>query len=166
MLTKTPQIVRVSQIAFLVSCAILGLKLVAFGVTGSQVVFSDALEGMVHIVASGLTYFLIRYSTKPPDSKHPYGHGKGEFFSASFEGGLISSAGLATILLAVETLIFGPQLRELDLGILLVAGAGALNLLLARYLFSAGKKHRSAALTASAHHLLSDFVTSAGVSLA
>lgn len=160
---QKPQIVvSAGRVALLCSFLILLLKLSAYLVTGSQVVFSDTIEGVVHLAASALTYFFIKLSAKPPDHEHPYGHGKSEFFSASFEGGLIAVAGTATIVLAVSALLQGAELREIDLGLILVVIAGAFNLLLALYLLKRGTQLHSNALKATALHLFSDFFTSVG----
>jgi len=158
-------ITRTSLIAFFASAIILAVKAAAYWQTGSKVILSDAMEGMVHLLASGFTVFLIRLSVKPPDKEHPYGHGKSEFLSATFEGGLITLAGIGTIFISIESLISGPTIRAIDFGLILVVICGIANIALALFLLSIGKKYRSEAITASGHHLVSDFVTSVGALL-
>lgn len=139
------------------------VKFWAFNLTQSQAIFSDAAESIVNIVAAVLALFVIYYSTKPADTDHPYGHGKAEYFSSAFEGGLISFAGVLIIIEAVRALMWGRNLRELGFGLVIVGVAGLVNLLLGLVLLQVGKRSRSIALRASGLHVISDFWTSAGV---
>ncbi|MCB0366503.1 MAG: cation transporter [Bdellovibrionales bacterium] len=131
--------------------------------SGSQAVFSDAMESIVNVVAAGLALFVIYYATKPADDDHPYGHGKAEYFSAAFEGGLITFAGLVIVIEAITALVQERQLYNAYLGIMVVAGAGVGNLILGLALLRVGKTRKSIALVASGKHLLSDFWTSVAV---
>ena len=144
---------------------IFAAKLVAWQWTGSTAVLSDALESIVNVVAAGFALFSVRFAAQPADREHPYGHGKIELMSAAFEGGLVAFAAVAIFATGVEALIVGPELRRLDLGLLVTAAAGAANLLLGAWLVKRGRALRSAALEADGHHVLSDVWTTAGVLL-
>lgn len=150
-------------ISFGASLAILALKCWAFAQTGSTAVLSDALESIINVLASGVALVVMRAVSEPADLEHPYGHGKLEYFSSAFEGGLIAFAGLA---IAVQALLalWGRQVpHNLDMGLWISAGTAALNLILGLYLLSVGKKQKSEALTASGHHVLSDVWSTVGV---
>lgn len=150
-------------ISLLVSVILFGFKLTAYRLTGSQGVLSDALESIVNIVSAATALMVLRIAAKPADKDHPYGHGKIEFFSAAFEGGMISFAGGLIVFEAIQALIDGIELQRLSVGLIIIAGAGAVNALTGVYLRHVGRKHHSPALVASGKHLLSDFWTTAGV---
>ncbi|MFN7010521.1 MAG: cation diffusion facilitator family transporter [Allorhizobium sp.] len=145
------------------SLGVMGLKLVAWWVTGSVALLSDGLESTVNVVAALIAFFVIRYAQKPADDDHPYGHHKAEYLSAVLEGVLIVVAALLIIREAVGALV-DPQLLDAPvLGLAINAVAGIINLVWARTLIRIGKTHRSPALSADGQHILSDVVTSAGV---
>ena len=146
-----------------VSIVLMVVKFWAHNMTESQAIFSDAVESIVNVLAAMVALWVIWYSAKPADEDHPYGHGKIEFFSAAFEGGLITFASLAICVEATKALIRGETLTHLNEGLVLVAAAGIGNLLLGLYLSKRGKALSSVALKASAAHVISDFWTSAGV---
>ena len=140
-------------------------KFWAFNITGSQSVYSDAMESIVNIISAAFAIFVIYYASKPIDEDHPYGHGKVEYFSSTFEGGLIAFASILIIIDASRALILGHELRELDVGLAIVVLAGLANLLLGLFLIGQGKKNNSLALVASGRHVISDFYTSAGITI-
>ncbi len=145
------------------SFGVMGLKLVAWYVTGSVALLSDGLESTVNVVAAFIAYFVIRYAKRPPDEDHQFGHYKAEYISAVLEGVLIVVAALLIIQEAVGALR-DPQLLEAPvLGLAINAAAGVINAVWATILIRVGKTHRSVALTADGHHIMSDVVTSAGV---
>ncbi|GBD27703.1 Ferrous-iron efflux pump FieF [bacterium HR30] len=150
-------------VSLVVGGVLLVLKFVAYKLTGSAAVFSDALESIVNVVAAAFALGGLVFAGRPADRSHPYGHGKIEFFSAAFEGGLIAFA--AVMVLYEAALVFwqGHLPQQLDLGIAITAGAGAVNLLLGIYLLRTGKRYQSLALVADARHVISDFWTSAAV---
>ncbi|MCC7441257.1 MAG: cation transporter [Bdellovibrionales bacterium] len=152
-----------SWISLGVSLALFGAKYLAYRLTGSQAVLSDAMESVVNVVAAGFALGIVHYAAQPADEDHPYGHGKAELFSATFEGGLILLAGILICVGAVQALVEGAALRKLDLGLAIVAGAGIANGALGLYLKGIGRKHHSAALEASGAHVLSDMWTTVGV---
>jgi cation diffusion facilitator family transporter len=106
---------------------------------------------------------VLRIAGRPADRNHPYGHGKMEYMSAVFEGGLIAFAALLILYEAVEGFVHGPQLRRLDLGLGIVAGAGMINAALGAFLVRVGRRTESVTLVADGQHVLSDFWTSMGV---
>jgi len=144
---------------FVIFCA----KMAAWFLTGSSAVLSDALESTVNVVAATFAVFALRFASRPADRDHPYGHGKIEFLSAAFEGGLISFAAVMIVYAAAEQLIRGPELRRLDLGLVVTAAAGGANLLLGSFVLREGRKLGSPTLVADGKHILSDVWTTGGV---
>lgn len=137
-------------------------KWIAFGLTGSSVIFSDAAESVVHIVAVWFAWYALRVGTRPPDEDHPYGHDKVSFLSAGIEGGLICIAAIVIIVSAVQKLIEGVELQKLEIGMAITAGAAAVNLALGLYLLRTGRRNRSLVVEANGRHVMTDVWTSAG----
>ncbi|WII72208.1 cation diffusion facilitator family transporter [Bdellovibrio sp. 22V] len=156
---------RAAWISAIASLLIFLLKMAAYRVTGSTAVLSDALESIVNVIASGVALYVVRFAAQPADHEHPYGHGKAEYFSSTFEGGMIFFAAVMIIYESVKALIYREPTQELEMGLLIVGGAAILNLALGLYLQRVGKTHQSDALKASGAHVLSDVVTTAGVML-
>lgn len=154
---------RAILISLTAGIVIFGLKAWAFQLTGSKALESDALESAINILAAAFGLGAILFAGRPADKNHPYGHGKMEFFSAAFEGGLISLAGLWILYEAAAALLAGTAPRRLDTGLLVSAGAGLLNGGLGLYLVREGKRTSSKTLEADGHHVLSDFWTTAGI---
>lgn len=152
-----------SMVALIAGVVILLVKAWAYQVTGSAAVLSDALESIVNVVTAAVALALVRFSLAPADREHPYGHGKAEFVSAAFEGGLIFFAALAIILESARAFWAGPELRALDLGFGLMMVAALANLVLGLYLRRTAKSGNSQALAASSAHVLSDVKTTVGV---
>ena len=157
---------RAGYISLGVSLVLLAAKFAAFLWTGSAAVLSDALESILNVFAAGVALFAIRLAQKPRDRNHPYGHGKIEFVSAAFEGGLISFAAVLIGYAAVRAFWIGPEIRELDLGLAIVLGAGIANAALGFFLLYSGRRYASIALEADGKHVLTDFWTSAAVVVA
>lgn len=153
----------VALLSLVVAIAVLAVKFWAYVETGSQAVFGDALESIVNVVAAAFALGVLAYAGRPADRDHPFGHGKVEFFSAAFEGGLIFFAALLILWQAALTFWRGGELRDLDLGLWLTIAAGLANGALGWFLVRYGRTHRSIAIEADGHHVLSDFWTSAGV---
>ena len=154
---------RAVGISLVVSVALLAVKFQAYRLTGSTAILSDALESIVNVVAAVFAIGALIFAGRPADRNHPYGHGKMEFLSAAFEGGLIAFAALVILYEVVQGLIHGVELRSLDLGLAIVLGAGLVNLALGYYLIRAGRRYDSLALMADGRHVLADFYTSAGI---
>ena len=154
---------RAVVISLAVSVVLLVAKYQAYRLTGSTAILSDALESIVNVVAAVFALGGIIFAGRPADRNHPYGHGKVEFFSAAFEGGLIAFAAVLIVYEVVLALLRGVEVRALDVGVSIVLGAGLVNLLLGWYLIRTGRKHASLTLVADGRHVLADFYTSAGI---
>jgi cation diffusion facilitator family transporter len=152
-------------IALSVAAAILtiGMKSVAYAVTGSVGLFSDALESGVNLIAALTAAVSLWYAARPIDSTHAFGHEKIEYFSSGLEGVLIAVAGLGTVWYAVDRLFHPQPLEELGLGLAISIAASGVNLFAAVVLLRAGRKHGSIVLEADGHHLLADVWTTGGV---
>lgn len=138
-------------------------KIVAYILTGSAAIFSDAAESIVNILATSMALFSIILSNKPADESHPYGHNKVEYFSAGIEGFLIFTAAVVIIYLAVSDIIKEPELKKLDIGAFIIFIAALINLSLGLYIIKIGKQTNSITLVADGKHILTDSYTSAGV---
>lgn len=154
---------RAGAISLVVSVVLLAAKSWAYALTGSTAVLSDALESIVNVVAAVFAMGGLIFAGRPADRSHPYGHGKIEFFTAGFEGGLIAFAALMILWEAFQGFLAGAHVRNLDLGLWIVLGAGLANALLGVYLVRTGTRYRSLTLVADGKHVLSDFWTSLGI---
>lgn len=148
--------IRLQALVLVTGILLMGIKFVAWRITHSNTILSDALESIVNVVAGTFALYSLWLAAKPRDREHPYGHGKVEFISAGIEGGLVVLAGGLIIWRAVIALLRGQELHDLDTGILLTAGAGALNLFMGLLLRRRGKGAHSITMEASGTHLLSD----------
>ena len=154
---------RAGLISLVVSVVLLGAKYAAYRLTGSTAILSDALESIVNVVAAVFAVSGLVFAGRPADRNHPYGHGKIEFFSAAFEGGLITFAAVLIMYTVGQSLIRGPEIRQLEAGLVIVLVAGLANLVLGWFLIRTGRRHSSLTLVADGHHVLSDFWTSVGI---
>lgn len=149
--------------SILVGILVLGLKTLAWWMTGSVALLSDALESTVNVATAIAALIAIKVAARPADKDHPYGHHKAEFFSAVLEGVMIIVAALLILREAWHGFL-SPRILDAPWGGMLInAGAGVLNLLWARLLITRGLRLKSPALTADGHHLMVDVVTSVGV---
>jgi cation diffusion facilitator family transporter len=154
---------RLFQASVVVALLTMGIKTLAWWLTGSVGLLSDAMESAVNLAGAMFGLWMVTIAAQPADKKHPYGHHKAEYFSAGFEGILIVVAA-AGILWAALNRLWNPQgLQSLDLGLSLSLAATGLNGALAWLMLLASRMHRSMALQGSARHLLTDVWTSAGV---
>ena len=154
---------RAGVLSLVVGVALLGAKFFAYGITGSTAILSDALESVVNVVAAIFALGGLIFAGRPADRSHPYGHGKIEFFSAAFEGGLIAFAAVLIVYQAVQGFIRAPEIRQVDVGLGITLGVGLANAALGLYLVGTGRKAHSLTLVADGQHVLSDFWTSLGV---
>jgi cation diffusion facilitator family transporter len=146
--------------------ATIALKTVAYRLTGSVGLLSDALESLVNLVAALLTLGMLAVASRPPDEEHAYGYGNAEYFASGAEGALILAAALAIGWAAVRRILSPQPIESAGLGIAVSIVASLVNLAVARVLLGAGRRHHSIALEADAHHLMTDVWTSAGVLVA
>ncbi len=139
------------------------IKIGAYWLTGSTAILSDAAESVVHVAAVAFATYSLRLSFKPADENHPYGHEKISFFSAGFEGAMITIAAIYIIYEAISKWLAGLHLENLGTGTLLTAAAFLINGILGGYLLWIGKKKKSLILEANGKHVLTDSWTSLGV---
>ena len=152
---------RAAILSVAVGCSLMAVKFTAYVLTGSSAIFSDALESIVNVLASLFALYSLLLAHRPADAEHPYGHGKIEFMSAGFEGGLIVLAALAIGVKTLDTLLFHQiRIEQLGVGLILVAAAMLGNGATGVYLIRLGRRYGSMTLEADGKHLLSDAVTS------
>ncbi len=147
---------RVQRWIVIVALVLFALKIIAYFITRSVAILTDALESIVNVVASLVGWFSLHIAAKPRDENHPYGHGKAEFLSAAVEGTLIMMASFFIIYEAIRHLLFPYPLQKLDYGILLVAISAVINYVMGYLAIKRGRKSDSLALEASGRHLQSD----------
>lgn len=141
----------------------MGLKFVAWRMTGSVALYSDALESIVNVIAAGAAFWAIRVSHKPADPGHPFGHHKAEYFSAVLEGVLIGIASVLIMMEVARNWASPPTLDQPWNGLALNAFAAAINAVWAFVLIRVGSSQKSPALVADGRHIMADVVTSVGV---
>lgn len=154
---------RYAVVSIVAALATIGLKGGAYLITGSVGLLSDALESLVNLVAAIVALIALSAAARPEDADHRYGHSKAEYFSSGFEGALIMLAAASIVYTSIQRLLAPQPIERIGLGASIALGASLINLLVARILFRAGRRHHSITLEADAHHLMSDVWTSAGV---
>jgi len=164
-LEASRQNIRVQQWVAAVSVTLLIGKMVAYYITNSVAILTDALESIVNVVAGFFGLYSLHLSAKPKDEDHPYGHGKIEFISAAVEGVMISISALYIVFESIKNLITPRTIAQLDTGIMLIALTAAINFGVGRWCLRTGTRNRSLALQASGKHLLSDTYTTIGILL-
>lgn len=148
--------------------AIIGLvlfigKLIAWLITNSDAIFSDAMESVVNIIAAFMGLYSLYLASKPKDYDHPYGHGKVEFITAGIEGLLIIFAGILIIIQSMNSIIKGNYLQQLDWGISITLFTAVVNYIMGYISYQKGKRENSLVLMSSGRHLQSDTFTTLGV---
>jgi cation diffusion facilitator family transporter len=141
----------------------LALKTVAYFITGSVGLLSDAVESVVNLVGGIMALAMLTVAARPADEDHAYGHGKAEYFSSGVEGSLILVAAISIAVAAVMRLVTPKPLQELGVGLAVSLAASVVNLVVALVILRVGRKHNSITLEANARHLLTDVWTSVGV---
>jgi cation diffusion facilitator family transporter len=154
---------RLAMGSILVGVAVLGLKYLAYHLTGSVALYSDALESIVNVVTAVAALIAVRASARPADAGHPYRHHKAEYLSTVLEGVLIAVAALSILREAIGSLMAPTPLLAPVEGLLVNGLASAINGAWGAVLIRQGRKHRSPALVGDGQHLLTDVITSAGV---
>lgn len=152
-----------ARLSFFIGLLMLAMKMGGFLITNSAAILSDALESVVHVVATSVALYSVILVSRPANREYPYGYGKAEYFSAGLEGALIIVAAVAIVYQATIDIISGPVLKAIDVGVVVVATAGAINLALGFYLIQTGRKTHSLVLVADGKHVLTDSYTSIGV---
>ena len=146
-----------------VGIVVLGLKYLAWRLTGSLALYSDALESVINVATAIAAFFAVRVSAAPPDADHPYGHHKAEYLSAVLEGVLIVVAALVILRESYHGFLNPRPLEAPVKGLLINTGASIINAMWCWVLFRYGKLWKSPALLADGRHLWSDVVSSGGV---
>ncbi|MHC1789846.1 cation diffusion facilitator family transporter [Solidesulfovibrio sp.] len=154
---------RAARLSLAVAVGLFGIKMLAWVLTDSAAILSDALESIINVVAAGFAVFSVTLAAMPPDKRHPYGHGNIEYYAAGIEGLLILLAAVAIVWESWDK-IFNPEpLPNLGAGLGLLAAAGGVNLWLGLLLLRQGRSSGSLTLEADGRHVLTDVWTSAGV---
>ncbi len=161
-----PDLSRYAWLSIATGIVVFGLKLLAYFLTGSIGLLSDAMESTVNIVAAFVALVALKAASKPGDARHHFGLSKAEYFSALFEGLMILIAAGLIMFTAIPRLLDPQPLEDLGIGLTISALASALNFAVATILMRAGLKHRSIVLQADSKHLMTDVWTSGGVIVA
>jgi len=156
-------LIRYAWLSIATALATILLKGVAWHLTGSVGLLSDALESFVNLAGALMALAMLSLAATPADENHAYGHGKAEYFSSAFEGFLILLAAVSIAYAAAQRLLSPQPLESVGVGLAVSVTASVLNLLTARILMGVGRQYQSITLEADAHHLLTDVWTSAGV---
>ena len=151
------------KISVVVAIITIALKTLAWAISGSVGLLSDALESLVNLVGALFALGMVTIAKRPADDDHPYGHTKAEYFSAGFEGLLIFGAAMAILWASVHRLLHPQPLEQLGWGMTLSLISTVLNGALGVVMLRAAKQHQSAALEGDGRHLMTDVWTSLGV---
>ena len=154
---------RLLWLSVAAAIATIALKTVAWSLTGSVGLLSDAAESIVNLVAAIVARAALRWATKPADEEHAYGHAKAEYFSAGAEGALIFAAAASIAITAINRLLHPQPIEDIGVGLAISAAASLINLTVGFLLVRAGRRERSIVLEADGKHLLTDVWTSIGV---
>lgn len=154
---------RYALISIVASVVVITLKIIAWRVSGSVGLLSDAAESLVNVVAAVGAFIALRVAARPADDDHNFGHTKAEYFSAVFEGVMIVIAAGIIIVAATERLLNPSELDSVGLGLVISLIATAINGAVGVLLLRIGRRHRSQSLEADGKHLLTDVWTTAGV---
>lgn len=154
---------KLQLVVLCIGALLMVIKFATWWLTNSNAVLSDASESIINIAAGVFALYSLTLAAKPKDSNHPYGHGKIEFLSAGFEGGLIFLAGVGIIAKAIYNLRFPQNLQSLDIALYLTVFTGFINYIMGAVLEKRGRQASSLTLVASGKHLKSDAWSSAGL---
>jgi len=154
---------RYAWLSIAAAVVTIALKGLAYALTGSIGLLSDAIESFVNLAAASVALTMLTIAARPPDDEHHYGHDKAEYFASGVEGTLILGASIAIAAAAISRLLHPQPLQDAGIGLLISALASAVNFGVASTLLRVGKKYDSITLEADAHHLFTDVWTSVGV---
>jgi cation diffusion facilitator family transporter len=158
-----PSLTRYAWLSIAAAIATILLKGVAWWMTGSVGLLSDAIESFVNLAGALMALWMLTLAALPADDDHAHGHGKAEYFSSAFEGFLILLAAVSIGYTAIERWIYPQPLEAVGYGLVVSVAASIINFATARILMKVGLKHNSITLEADAHHLMTDVWTSIGV---
>ncbi len=154
---------RFAWLSITAALVTIGLKTVAYLLTGSVGLLSDAIESLVNLVGGIMALAMLTVAARPADEGHPFGHGKAEYFSSGVEGTLILIAAVSIGIASVQRLVTPKPLEQVGLGLGMSVAASLVNLGVALLLLRVGRKQNSITLEADAQHLMTDVWTSVGV---
>jgi cation diffusion facilitator family transporter len=160
---KAQHNLSIQKVITAISIILFIIKIIAWYITHSVAILTDALESIVNVVAGLIGIYSLYIAAKPKDYDHPYGHGKAEFISAAIEGTLITVAGFFIIYEGINNLLHPHLIKKLDHGIILVAITAIINYFAGLWCIGAGQKNNSLALISSGKHLQSDTWSTAGI---
>lgn len=161
--SSSPSLTRYAWLSIAAAVSTILLKGVAWQLTGSVGLLSDAIESFVNLAGALMALWMLTLAAQPADAAHPHGHGKAEYFSSAFEGFLIVLAAFSIGYAAIMRLLEPQPLEAVGVGLVVSVIASIINFATAGVLMRVGKKHNSITLEADAHHLMTDVWTSAGV---
>jgi cation diffusion facilitator family transporter len=162
-LTSQKENLQIQKLVVTVAVVLFIIKIVAYFLTQSVAILTDALESTVNVIAGFIGLFSLYVAAKPQDEDHPYGHGKAEFVSAAVEGTLILVAGLIIVYESIDNFIHPHTIQKLDYGIILVAVTAIINFFVGYISIRKGKRNNSLALSASGRHLQTDTYSTLGI---
>jgi len=163
-MTESKELIyKASYISLVTSIVVLAIKFYAYFQTSSAAILSDAMETIVNVMTAIVAIVVLKYALAPADDDHPYGHGKLEYFSAAFEGGIILFAALAIIYESIKSFIHKDEIKNLEAGLLYIILGAALNAIVGLYIKKTGIRHNSETLKASGSHLIADVKTTVGI---
>lgn len=155
--------IRFQRSVLIIGIVLLSLKFLAWYLTNSNAILTDALESIINVAAGVFALYSLIIASRPKDIDHPYGHGKVEFLSSGLEGILIASAGIYMVGKAVYNFFFPIAVESLDIGIALITFTGIVNYILGFYLDKKGRKTNSFVMIAQGKHLQSDAYSTVGL---
>lgn len=162
-MTASEKNIQIQRLVVVVAIVLLAIKFVAYYLTDSVAILTDALESIVNVVAGILGLYSLIVSARPRDADHPYGHGKVEFLSSAVEGTLIVIAGILILFESIHALVYPRELHQLNIGLVLIAITAVVNFLMGTWCVRTGRDHNSYALIASGKHLQTDTYSTLGI---
>ena len=157
---------KFAWLSIFTAVATISLKSIAYFLTGSVGLLSDALESLVNLAAAIIALTMLKIAEQPPDEEHRYGHSKAEYFASIMEGLFIFVAAVAIIVSAVNRIIHPKIIEQAYIGLGISITASIINYVVSVKLLKVGKKYHSITLEADGHHLMTDVITSIGVIVA
>ncbi len=154
---------RYAWLSIATALATIFLRSLAYLLTGSVGLLSDAIESLVNLAGAMMALVMLTIAARPPDEEHPFGYSKAEYFASGVEGGLILIAAISISYTAIKRFIMPQPIEQTGAGIVVSVIASLINFAVARILLKVGKEHHSITLEADAHHLMTDVWTSIGV---
>jgi cation diffusion facilitator family transporter len=160
---QRPLLTRFAWLSIAAAVSTISLKALAYLLTGSVGLLSDALESLVNLAGGLIALAMLNLAARPPDEEHAYGHTKAEYFSSGVEGALITLAAISIGAAAIDRLLHPQPIEQPGLGLAVSSVASLINLGAALVLRDAGRRYGSITLDANAKHLFTDVLTSLAV---